>query len=54
MVEIVDRVLEFLEDVLLPLPFVGHVGDDPERRVPPGTRQGRANPVPAEFLVPAQ
>jgi hypothetical protein len=31
MVEIVDRVLQFLEDVFLPLPFARHIVDRPDR-----------------------
>src|SRR3712207_6972560 len=48
--------LPILEDVLLPLALVGHVGDDPQGRLPPaGTRQRPdADPVPAELLQAAQ
>ena len=53
MIEIVDGVLEFLEDVLLPLALMGHVGDGPERRLPTaGPRHGpHAHAVPAEFAA---
>ena len=32
MIEKIDRVLQFLENILLPLALAGHVGDRPERR----------------------
>jgi hypothetical protein len=53
MVEVVDRVLEFLEDVLLPLPLVRDVGHRPECHGPV-TRTGQRphpDPVPAEIAA---
>ena len=56
MVEIVDGVLEFLEDVLLALALVGHVGDRPERRRAAVGRGERphADAIPAEFVPAAE
>ena len=48
-VEVVDRVLEFLEDVLLALALGGDVGHGPERGRPARTRQRPdRDPVPPE------
>ncbi len=51
MIEVVDRVLQLLEHVLLPLALVRHVGDRPQRRPAPAGPRHRAHPhaVPAEL-----
>ncbi len=55
-IEEVDRVLQFLEDVFVALALARHVGNGPQRRGRAGGTVDRpdANAVPAEFAVAEQ
>jgi hypothetical protein len=56
MIEVIDGVLQLLKHVLLPLAFVRHVRDRPQRRPAPAGPRHRADPhpVPAELPRAAQ